>query len=78
MVDANARVASVRIAEVVPEDVDRFFGMEMPDAIRPSLGQQLLIGGPRLWEEERVLDPALTMLPTRGASVNSESSISLP
>src|SRR4051812_5785811 len=62
MVDTYAGIASVRIAEIVPESVDRFLGVELPDGIGPSVRQELLIGGTRLRQKESIVHPPLRLI----------------
>jgi hypothetical protein len=61
MVDADACIADVGIAEIVPEGVDRLVRVQFPDGIRPSLREQFLICSSRLWKKQRVNDPSLRL-----------------
>src|SRR5262249_7980076 len=59
MIDAQSRVALPAIAEVIPERVDPFFGMELTQRIGPSLFEQPAVTLARLRLQQRVLAPRL-------------------
>ena len=62
MVDADARIASVRVAEIVPERIDRLVRMQFPDGVGPALREKTLISRARLRQKERIVDPALRLI----------------
>src|SRR3954452_21049112 len=62
MVNADAGIASVRIAEIVPERIDRLSRIELPNGIGPTLGKEFLISGTRLRKKKSIIDPALRLI----------------
>src|SRR5260370_26523893 len=59
VINAQARIARIRIAEVIPECIDLFIGMQDPYGIGPSLGEQSCERLTYLDPEEGIVDPAL-------------------
>ena len=57
MIDAQTRVASIRIAEIIPERIDSFARMERPNRVCPTLIEQSMIGRSCLRPEQRVVHP---------------------
>ena len=57
MIDAQTRVASIRIAEIIPERIDSFARMERPNRVCPTLLEQPMIGRSCLRPEQRVVHP---------------------
>src|SRR5271165_2316466 len=51
VIDAQTRVASIRISKIIPERIDAFAGMEGANRIGPALRQQPMIGRSRLGSE---------------------------
>ena len=57
MIDADACIPSVAVAEIIPESVDRFLRIQMPDGVGPALLEQILVRSTGLGEEQCVVDP---------------------
>src|ERR1700736_4663784 len=57
VIDAQTRIASVRVTEVVPESVDAFVRMKHANRVYPTLREQPVIGRSCLWPEQRVVYP---------------------
>src|SRR3954452_8118288 len=62
VIDADAGIASVCVAEIIPERVDGVCWIECSECVSPALGKEFLIGGARLGKEERVFNPALRLV----------------
>ena len=62
MVDAYTCVASISIAEIVPEGVDRLVRVQFPERVGPALREEFFISRARLRKKERIIDPALRLI----------------
>jgi len=53
VVQAQAGIAAVSIAQIVPESVNSFIWIQVTDAVRPSLTDQLLVTNASLFTTTR-------------------------
>ncbi len=62
MIQAKTCVSPIGIPEIVPERVDAFSRMKLPDSIRPALPDQLAEGLTRFDAEECIVLPPLRLV----------------
>src|SRR4051812_5203928 len=62
MIDAYPRISGICIAKIIPKRVDRLLRIQLPNGVRPSLREQLLIRPPRLRKKQRVLNPPFRLI----------------
>ena len=58
VIDAQTRVASIRISKVIPESIDAFARMKCSNRIGPTLLEQPMIGRSCLRSEQRIVYPS--------------------
>jgi hypothetical protein len=59
MVDAQTGVPAKGVPKKIPEGIDSFARMEGAECIGPALFEESEIRRPRLWCEQRIIEPAL-------------------
>jgi hypothetical protein len=59
VVNAQARITAIGIAEIIPESIYFFIGVQLADGISPALRHQLAESLPRFGAEERIIYPPL-------------------
>lgn len=57
MVYAQTSVAAIGIAEIVPECIDHFIGVEFSYGVCPTLGHEVFESVPRFRAEQCIVDP---------------------
>ena len=58
MIDAQTRVASIRISEIIPIGIDAFARMKCSNGVCPTLLEQPMIGRSSLRSEQRIVYPS--------------------
>src|SRR3569833_69258 len=59
MIDPETSIAAKGIAEIIPERIDLFIGVKMPQGVCPSLRHELFKCSACLGTKERIIYPAL-------------------